>query len=311
MRRPQNMEKIVGRVYQHDLTIKQVSNQASANYGKDFINGTIEIATDEEGLNVIPIHFTYVTEETAKGKMNQTYVNLKKIIEENKSWVLVGPEEAQKIKVEGALALNEFYREDGTLVSTKVNEGSFVYLLNSFEEEPLDERNIFSVDMVITGTNLVEKSEKNDEEYLTIKGAIFNFREEILPIEFKVKNEGGIKYFSDLGATNAEPIYTRVWGKIIAGTIVTTQEIESAFGEPAVKTYARKTKDWLVGGSARVIYDFGDENILTADELKAAMQNREIHLADIKKRAEEYKANKAATAAPKATEVAKVGGFSF
>jgi hypothetical protein len=42
------------------------------------------------------------------------------------------------------------------------------------------------------------------------------------------------------------------------------------------------------------------------------MQDREIKLADIKKRAEEYKANKnAPTAAPKAAPKAKAGDFNF
>ena len=37
MRKPQNTERIEGRIYQHDLAVKQVQNQASENFGKDFI----------------------------------------------------------------------------------------------------------------------------------------------------------------------------------------------------------------------------------------------------------------------------------
>ena len=46
-----NTETIIGRIYQHDLVIKKVQNENSANYGKDFIGGKLDIAVDEDGLN--------------------------------------------------------------------------------------------------------------------------------------------------------------------------------------------------------------------------------------------------------------------
>ena len=42
-----NQEHIEGRIYQHDLAVKTVQNQQSANFGKEFIAGTLDIATDE------------------------------------------------------------------------------------------------------------------------------------------------------------------------------------------------------------------------------------------------------------------------
>ena len=314
MRKAQNTERIVGRIYQHDLAVKQVQNQASENFGKDFINGTLEIATDEEGLNVIPVHFTYVTETNKSGSTNATYTALKKIIDENKTWVTEGKDGATKVRVDTALALNDFYNNNDELISVKTNEGGFVTIVTDLGEEA--ERNTFSTDMVITNVTRVEKDDKNKEEYVSVKGAIFNFRNDLLPMDFKVKSEQGMKYFEDLGVTNAEPVYTRVWGKIISETVTTTQEIESAFGEPAVRTYTNRTKEWVITGTAKVPYDFGDENILTAEELTKAAQNREVYLADVKKRAEEYRASKAAgnttsgTTSSAAT-VAKTGGFSF
>ena len=82
MKKMINTERIEGRVYQHNLTIKTVQNQTSANFGKEFISGQLEVAVDEEGLNIIPVHYTYVTETTSAGNKNATYANLKKIIDE-------------------------------------------------------------------------------------------------------------------------------------------------------------------------------------------------------------------------------------
>lgn len=315
MRKAQNTERIEGRIYQHDLTIKQVQNQASENFGKDFISGNLEVATDEEGLNVIKVHFTYVTETNKSGSKNATYATLKKIIDENKTWTSVGKDGATKVRIDTAIALNDFYNAEDQLVSVKTNEGGFVTIVNDLGE--LNERNTFSVDMVITGVTRVDTNGQGEaltEPYVTVRGAIFNFRNDLLPVDFKVKNAQGMEYFEGLGVTNAEPIYTRVWGKIISETVINEQKVESAFGEPAVRTYRNSNKEWIITGTAKVPYDFGDENILTADELTKAAQNREVYLAETKKRAEEYRANKAAgttTPSTTTTTTAKVGGFTF
>ena len=317
MRKAENRERVEGRIYQHDLSIKQVQNQSSKNYGKDFISGNLEVAVDEDCLNVIPVHFTYVTEQTASGQQNRTYGVLKKIIEEGKTIVGVGKDEAQKVRIDTALALNDFYTQDDQLVSVKTNEGGFVTLINELAEEP--ERNTFSVDMVINNVSRVEKDEEKNIEadYVVVKGAVFNFRNDLLPVELVVKNAAGMKYFEELGASNAEPVYTRVWGKIVCETKTTVVTEESAFGEAAVKTYERKSKEWVITGTAKVPHDFGDENILTAEELTEAMQNRNTMLAETKKRSEEYRAQRAAqsAAAPAQTgakpTTAKSGTFNF
>ena len=99
MKKMINNTHIEGRIYSHDLAVKQVQNQASANYGKDFISGTLEIAVDEDGLNVVPVHFTYVTPETKSGVKSPTYTMLDKIITENKTWTTVGKDAAEKVQV--------------------------------------------------------------------------------------------------------------------------------------------------------------------------------------------------------------------
>ena len=312
MRKAINTERIEGRIYQHNLTIKTVQNQTSANYGKEFISGNLEVAVDEAGLNVIPVHFTYVTEQTSSGKTNATFTNLKRIIDEDNTWVKVGKDNALKVRIDTALALNDFYTQDGNLVSVKTNEGGFVSFVNG-DLCPENERNTFAADMVITKVDRVEANpEKNiNEDYVTVRGAIFNFRNDLLPVDFTVRHKDGMKYFEDLGASNAEPVYTKIWGKIMCMTSISEVKEDSAFGESSVRTYERKEKEWTITGTAKVTYDFGDEKVLTADELKKAMQNRETMLAEIKARSDEYRASKAATPAVTATTTINNSGFNF
>ena len=315
MRRIVNREHVEGILFQHDLEVKTVQNETSANYGKEFISGTVEMSVDEEGLNVIPVHFTYVTETTNSGKKNSTYTALKRIIDEDRTIVSVGKDEAFKVRIDTALALNDFYSND-QLVSVKINEGGFLSIVNTLCNEK--ERNTWEADMIITGCNIIEADpEKNiDEDYMQVKGAIFNFRNELLPMDFILRNKDGFKHFEDMEASPSDPTFTKVWGRINCLTKTTTVEEETAFGEAAVRTYERKVKEWEITGTPKVIsYDFGGED-LTAEELTKAMQDREIKLADIKKRSDEYKAQRAAennqsvqtTTGPKAV---KTGTFTF
>lgn len=293
-----NEEHIEGRVYSHNLEVKKVQNKESANYGKDYINGTLDIATDDACLNIITIHFTYVTEMTAKNKKNFTYTALKTIIDENKTCLEVGSENAIKVSVDTALALNDFYSQsDGKMISQKRNEGGFVTIIKNGQLSEEKKRNTFTADMVITNVNRVEADpEKNiDKDYAVVKGAIFNFKAALLPVEFKIVNEDGINFFENYEATPSNPVFTKVWGKIVSNTVKITKTEESGFGEAKVQTTEKKTKDWIITGTSTEPYDFGNEEFLTAEELKKAMQDREVHLAEVKKNSDEYSAKAAAS----------------
>lgn len=309
-----NREVVEGRLYQHSLELKTVQNQASANYGKEFITGTIDIATDEEGLNVIPVHYTYITETTSTGKKNVTFGVLKSIIDGvGKTWITDGKEAALKVRATPSLALNDFYNREGELVSARRNEGGFVNTINDLAPEA--ERNTFRCDMVITSVTTVEADEENGipADYIKVKGAIFNFRKDILPVEFTCHDEGGMGYFESLDASPTNPIFTEVRGHIISNVITREIEEESAFGSASVRTVSRTVREWCIDWAKPVEYDFGADDTLTAEELKEAIQNREVYLAEVKKRQEEYQANSttatAQTTAPKA-EVPQ-GNFIF
>ena len=313
-----NKERIEGRVYDHNLAIKKVQNTESKNFGKEFIGGTLDIATDDDCLNVIQVNYTYVTETTAKGNKNNTYAALKNIIENGKTILNDGKDVATMVRIDTSLALNDFYTNrngEETLVSAKRNEGGFVTIINSLGEE--DNRNTFEFDMLINGTQYIEADEEKNitEDYLIVKGAVFNFKNDILPVELICRNKGGIKYFESLDASPQNLTFTKVWGKITSQTIVRRVEEESAFGEPAVKEYTRTSREWVITGTSKpdAVYEIGDpENGITTEDIKKAMADREVHLADVKRRQDEYQASKNTGATTNVTSApAAAGGFNF
>ena len=317
MRKTINREEISGRIYDHNLALKTVQNKESANFGKEFINGTLDVATDDAGLNVVTIHFSYVTAVTSKGSANSTYTALKKIVDgQCKTVVQDGFENATLVKVTPALDLNDFYTNRGdeeVLVSAKRNEGGFVSFVTKLNEE--SKRASFECDMFINEVRDVEANEERgiDKDYVVLKGFVFNFRNAILPVEFSVKTDGGMKYFRSLDIRKDNPIFTKVWGTIASQNIVTKREEETAFGEPAVKEYTKTIREYIVTGCAKDPYVLGDEKDgITADELNKALADREVYLADVKRKQDEYQASKnAGTAVPAATASAAAGGFNF
>ena len=317
-----NKERIEGRIYEHNLTLKTVQNEESENYGKEFIQGTLDVATDDKGLNVVQVRFTYVPPVFSRsGKKNNTFDAMKKIIESGKTILTDGFDDATVVRIDTALGVNDFYVDrngEETLVSAKINNGGFVTILNDANKlSSEDKRNVFETDMLITGTEYVEADEEKNikEDYLKVKGFVFDFRKSILPVEFVVKSKGGINYFESLEASKSNPTFTKVWGNICSTTIVTKKEEESAFGEPSVTEYTRTLREWVITGTSKAdaVYPIGDEEAgITSEDVEKAMKEREVYLATVKKNKEEYEANKKAnTSANTATASAKEGGFNF
>ena len=302
-----NNTHIEGALYQHDLTLK-VTGENSKNPGTEFISGTIEIATDNAGINIVPVHFTYVTATTAKGTANTTFNVLKNIIDGVYKTVMTdGADKATMLRIDSAIGLNEFYDRNDQFVSVKRNEGGFVHVTPTIAEDEKT-RNTFDCDIIINNVARVEgDEEKGTTDKAVVKGVIFNFRNDVMPVEFSVVNPKAMDYFEDLGATNSNPVFTRIRGRQISESIVRRVEEESAFGEPSIREYKSTRKDFVITWAQAEPYVWDDDSTITARELTEALAAREITLAEIKRRNEEYKASqgKPAAAAP------APGAFNF
>ncbi len=317
MRDNANNVKIIGYLYDISKMSVRTSGPNSKNPGTEFIMGEMNIAVDEKGLNVIPVRFNYMTATYAKsGKPNQTFATIKKMIEEPKTWLKDGKDGAYMVDISGSLDLNDFISSDNQRVSAPRVTGSFLNLVQQIDPDE-SARNKFVADMVITRVTHVDADpDKNiEKDYTTIGGAVFGFRNALLPMEFKVTNPAGMNLFEDMGISNSEPVYTKVWGHIYNTTIKTSRTEESAFGEAAVTTYERKTRDWVVDGAAKVPYEYGEEGVLTADELIKATQDREVYWATVQKNHDDYLASKNAPKtmnnAASATAKVQAGTFNF
>lgn len=310
-----NSTRIEGILYQHNLELK-VSGPNSKKPGTEFISGTIDVATNDKKTNIVPVHFTYVTAVTANGKENATFTTLKNIID-GKIGCYTDPEvgdNAAKLRIDSAIGLNEFYSDRSgaeELVSVKRNEGGFVHVAQSISENE-NQRSTFETDIVIVGVREKDAVEDDSGNVITpakaiIDGRIFNFRKDMMPVEFSAINPKAIDYFLGLDASPKTPVFTKVRGQIVSEQITRYIREESAFGDDSVREVQSSNRDYVVTWAASEPYEFGLEETITFEDLKAAAQARENTLAELKQRRDEYKASqgnaigntKAANAAPK------------
>lgn len=309
-----NTVRLEGYLYNHELEQK-VTGPNSKAPGTQYITGKIEIATNEACDNIVPVYYTYVTAVTNSGKSNQTYTALLNILEGRFKTVMnSSKEEAYKLRVDSAIGLNEFYSNqngDWELVSNKRNVGGFIHNVPNGLNPDEKERNYFGTDILITSCIRKEADEEKDiPEKVLVKGAIFDFRGALLPIELVTYNEGAMNYFEGLGASNQEPVFTKVWGSQLSTTVVRKIEEPSAFGDSYVREVRSSRREFVITGANRDPYIWDDESSMTANELKKTMSDRETYLATLKQNAIDYQNNKNTTTAIPAAKVAS-GGYDF
>ena len=307
-----NQTHIEGVLYEHALEAK-VSGDTSKTPGTHYISGTVSIATDDAMTNIVPVHFSYVTATFASGKPNDTYTTLSNIVNGVfGTYMKDGADKAVKLRIDSAIGLNEFYTDRNgkeELVSAKRNEGGFVHKVDALDEDE-KVRSTFKTDMIINCVTHVDADEERGlPEKVIVKGAIFNFRRDLMPIEFSATNPNAMRYFEGLEASQREPVFTCVWGRQISETVVKQIRTESAFGEDEVREVKNTRRDFVITGASKEPYMWDDESSITVAELNAAIQKREIDLAAMKKRQDEYKATRAAK--NNATMAPTQAGFNF
>ena len=302
MKKMINKVHIEGWVYDHKLTSK-VSGEKAKNPGVTFINGTIDIATDDNCLNIVTIHYSYVTPVTKQNKPNATYNALNAILTDNKTVVKVGKENAVKVRADTSIGLNEFYSDRNgkeELVSAKRNEGGFIHIITDALGEKDTDRNNWEADTVVTKVREVEADpERNLSAKVVISGYMFDFKNALLPVDVVAYKESAQNYFLGLEASESNPTFIKLKGQQISQVIIRTVTEESAFGdEPDVKEFKNTVREFVVTG-ALPPYEWDSEESITAQEMKEALANREITKAEIKQRQDEYNASRS-TKAPAA-----------
>lgn len=283
-----NEVNVRGYVFNHTLQAK-VSGPNSKNPGTPFIQGDINVAKSLDAMDVIPVHFSYVTETLRSGKPNQTYQNLMKLIEDGNSKTIEGnSDNPNKVRISGAIEVNDFYDREDKLRSPKRIRGSFVHFLNANEQVGDPGKAVqFNLDVILFDAGVREV--ENGDDYYQVRGYGFAFNDAVLPLELTVCAEG-VSFFEKLGIDQENPYFGNVWGTIKSNVIeiqTETDDSDVGFGELVVRPTTRTFRSWEITGAKQPL-DI-DETTITLEELQNLLEEREVYLADVKKRTDDYR----------------------
>ena len=293
-----NKANVQGILYNQDLTL-QTTGANSKNPGTEYIRGSISIAVDPEMTNIIDVHFLYVTENTKKGK-SATFTVLKKIIDGTLPNHMEHNCDTTFLSVNTSIGLNEFYSKntgEERLVSNQRYIGGLVRHIKENELAPVaeagmvSERNNFLVEGVITNINRLDADPEQElPERMAVRGAIFDFRKALLPVEFVLYGKKGMDFLEDNEVSSKHPMFLMIEGYVNSSTIVRKVEEETVFGPPIVRMSTKTRKEFVINSFNPGLWD--DPSTITEEELRNAMTERNVYLATIKQRQDEYEASK-------------------
>ncbi len=282
MKKTTNNAHVEGYVFSHKLR-QLVSKKDNT----PFISGDVNIATDSTFTNVVKVNFGYVTEFFKSGKVNATYQVLMDIINGISKTAEIDGAAAVKLRIDGSVSNNDFVTKDGEMVSPKQVRGQFAHVM---EGNIREDAATFDIDMLIN--NVVEHEVEDGDDYITLSGCTFSFSQAMVPLDVNVRSNGGINYFMGLDISKKNPVFTHVKGEIVSKSVEREVTEESAFGDPIVRKVMRSLHTWDVTWAAVEPYEFGEEGVLTVDELKEKMNERQEYLASVQKRHDDYIASR-------------------
>jgi hypothetical protein len=293
------MKKVINKTTVEGILVeKDLRAGVAQNSGTAYVAGKLQVETTEG--NVITVE-VYESEKTSKGLANQKYPVLKGIFDNGQA-KHDGAANPTKLRIASALGTNDWFNKEGELVSSLINRGGFVNVSSS-----INPKADFEVDAVIKS---VQPELRNGEETgrVYVNAIIFNYANQALPAKFVVENKAGVKYF-----TGIEPMtFIKIWGDQVNSTITNEKTEESAFGDAKVVKSSFTRKEFVITGANTEAYD---ESQLTANELQAALQARNLYIAELKTKTDAYQASKNAggtqSTQSKGLGSVAVGDFKF
>lgn len=274
LRQAENRVKIEGILAEIDIkpgTFNKNGQTMESIGGSITVKVTQKISGEEKEL-AIPIHM-FASKLTNKGTPNPAYESIKKIADEYVSIAASenGEDGADRVRITNAsIRMNEYYSQDGRLVSFPRVNASFVQKINKSDCKP---EATYMTEFVVAQKN--EEIDKNGEE-------TGRYRIDAIIPQYGGKVDVVPMYAQSPGVIDAVKTYWEIGNTVKANgrldfsatTETTIEEVD--FGEPIEKTRTINRSDLIItGGSQEPLEgDFAfDEG-----EIQNALAERKLRL---------------------------------
>ena len=248
----------------------------------------------------IPVHM-FATQLTKNGTPNPAYESIERVMNEYVSIAASDIDHADRIRItRGQIGMNEYYGQNGNLVSFPRITASFVTKINKADCKP---DATFNVTFVVGQKKYELDRDGVETNRYSVIGMIPQFGGKIDVVPFVAVNPGVIDGVSNYWA---EGDTVRATGKLnfTSKTETFTQAVD--FGDPVETTRTISVSELVITGGSSTPLD-GEFAISEAD-VNAALAERKNRLAELKEKA----ANKGTSGkAPAASAGRKFSDLGF
>lgn len=286
---------------ENTVKIEGILSEINLNYGSfkkngtdvKSIGGTIKVRVNqkingEDAELEIPVHL-FSAQYKNDGGLNPSYENIERVMNEFVSIAASDIDHADRIRItRGSLEMNEYYSQNGNLVSFPRVKANFISKIKKDECKP---EASFKVVFMVGSKGYETDSDGVETNRYKIVGMVPQYGGKIDVIPFVALNKGVIDAVS--GYWNEGDTVTAA-GKLNFTSKTETHMTEVDFGEPVEETRTISVSELvLTSGNSTPLE--GDA-ALNADDVTAALATRKAKLAELK----EKSAQKASTSSAKA-----------
>ena len=274
-----NVVKIEGILSEVDLEYKSFTKDDKTTKA---IGGVIKVRVDTavNGADTtleIPVHM-FAAQLTNAGAPNPAYDSISRIKEEYVSIAASDIDHADRIRItKGAIQMNEYYGQDGRLISFPRITASFVSKIKREECKPKAE---FNVTFMVGIAAYELDSEGVETNKYKVTGMVPQYGGKVDVIPFFAYNPGVIDAVSNYWN---EGDTVRATGKLnfTSKTEEVTANVD--FGEPTTTTRTISLSELVITGGSSTPLD--GEYAINYDDVKAALEDRKNRLAESKEKA--------------------------
>ena len=275
-----NIVKIEGILAEVDLEYKDFTKN---NTTTKAIGGVIKVRVDTvvsgaETTLEIPVHM-FAAQLTNAGAPNPAYESISRIKEEYTSIAASDIDHADRIRItRGSIQMNEYYGQDGRLISFPRITASFVSKIKREECKPKAE---FTVTFMVGKAGYEVDSDGVETDTYKITGMVPQYGGKVDVVPFYAHNPGVIDAVSNYWQ---EGDTVKATGKLNFTSETREVETKVDFGEPTIETRTYSLSELVITGGSSTPLD-GDFAI-NYDDVKTALEQRKARLAELKEKSQ-------------------------
>lgn len=275
-----NVVKIEGILSEIDIAPKTIEK---GNTTINAIGGVIKVRVDttingQPTILEVPVHM-FAGQLTNDGRPNPAYESIERIMKEYVSIAASDIDHADRIRItKGQITMNEYYGQNGQLVSFPRVTTSFVSKISATECKP---DATFSITFMVGNKGFETDKDGVETDRYKINGFIPQYGGKVDVVPFVAINKGVVDAVSNYWN---EGDTVKAAGKLNFSQSTETKLQEVDFGDPIETTRTINVSELIITGGSSTPLE--GEYAINEDDVSAALADRKARLATLKEKSQ-------------------------